>query len=95
MESPAGWREKLKVTLLNPLEKDHSCPNCKDVLRYPVKLGCGHRLCYSCHQEIARYKQLGFSQFSFMSLHPMIYDINHALFLDPSPFVLYSTPFNV
>eukprot|EP00794_Sanderia_malayensis_P014291 gene14291-15778_t len=53
-DSPHGWRDKFKITLTQPLEKEHACPECKDVLRYPVKLGCGHRLCYSCHQDIAR-----------------------------------------
>lgn len=54
IESPAGWRERTKVTLAFPLERQHSCPVCKDVLRYPVKINCGHRLCYSCHQEVSR-----------------------------------------
>ncbi|XP_066935352.1 TNF receptor-associated factor 4-like [Clytia hemisphaerica] len=53
--SPIAPQERFKVTFLLPLEKQYTCPQCKDVLRYPVQFEeCGHRVCSSCYHEYLR-----------------------------------------
>ena len=48
-------RERLKVSLLDGLEKQHQCPMCNEVLRYPVKFNeCGHHVCSACFHEYLR-----------------------------------------
>ena len=48
---PQFLKERLKVDFVYPLDKKYECPNCKDVLRYPVIFEeCGHRCCSHCFE---------------------------------------------
>ena len=47
--------ERIKVTLVLPLENRHTCPQCNDVLRYPMLFEeCGHHVCSPCFYEFLR-----------------------------------------
>ncbi|XP_065681118.1 TNF receptor-associated factor 6-A isoform X2 [Hydra vulgaris] len=39
---------------LQELSDEHECPVCKMALREPVLTLCGHRLCFSCSEEMKR-----------------------------------------
>ncbi|XP_057295135.1 TNF receptor-associated factor 4-like isoform X2 [Hydractinia symbiolongicarpus] len=55
VRSPIPERERYKVTLLHDLEKQHTCPQCNEAMRYPVKFDeCDHRVCSSCFHEFLR-----------------------------------------
>ena len=47
--------ERVQVSLVHPLQKGHTCPQCNEVMRYPVKLAeCGHHVCSPCFHEYMR-----------------------------------------
>lgn len=54
MSSPMQ-QERIKVTLVLPLERRYTCPQCNDVMRYPMFFEeCGHHVCSPCYFEFLR-----------------------------------------
>lgn len=53
--SPIMQQERIHLSLAQPLQKRYTCPQCNEVMRYPVIFQeCGHHVCSPCFYEFLR-----------------------------------------